>query len=223
MAASDSKPRLLRFGLYLLILLAFALVGTVTWVLLTDELPFTAEEVFPEPVTVNLEKRPRFVFPEDLRTSDLSLNRFIDRFCRISATAKYSEFKLMLSRRADFDPKQFESMFHALKQARILSVDPVPPAPEFGGRAYVLKAEYDLEDWVTKPKKTGNVARLAIFEEDGDWRIGPIPRADLARLSEYQQRKASQDSTVTSSPADAESPSLHLPRAAANQPARVND
>ncbi len=223
MVAPRTKLPFRRFGLYLVVLLAFGLVGTVTWVLLTDELPFTAEDVFPEPVTVNLEKQPRFVFPEDLRTSDLSLNRFIDRFCRVCATAKYSEFKLMLSRRADFEPSRFESMFHALKQARILSLDALPPLPDFKGQVYVLKAEYDLEDWVTKPNKTGNVARLAIYQEEGEWRIGPIPHADLARLDTHQESQPPEDAAVVPGAADPRSPALRIPRAAANQPARVDD
>ena len=74
-----------QLGLFGLILLAMGLLATVATVMVTDDASMSADGAFPEPVFIDPEKRPRFLFPDEVRTHDLSLNRFIDRFFRVCA------------------------------------------------------------------------------------------------------------------------------------------
>ncbi len=220
-----SRPR--RFGLIGLLFVSFGLVGTVVWVLGTDDPLVQPEDVFPEVVIVPPDKMPRFVFSDEVRTYDLSLNRFVDRFLRVCSEAKYSEFRLMLSRRSG-DPvlaQRFEKMFIVLKEARIESVKRLPDVPEIQGPAYLLTATYDLEDHALKAKKTGHVVRLAISREEGEWRIGPIPAEALARLRAYEQatsRPVAQEDAPTDDVDESKTSVSDAPKAAANRPASLD-
>jgi len=215
-----------RLGLFGLIVLAMGLLTTVAVVVIMDDADMTADGAFPEPVFVDPDKRPRFLFPDEVRTFDLSLNQFIDRFFRVCAEGKYSEFRLMLA--TTVLPKRFESMFNALKTAQILSIRKLPELPELPGPVYVLTARYDLEDYATKQQAAGNLIRLGIKQESGQWRIGPIPRDAIARLEAFERNTTKstsvsdgsvedQPTSGPSQPADADAP-----KAAANRPARID-
>ncbi len=207
--------------------LSLGLAGTVVWILGSDDPLLTPEDVFPEAVIVPADKMPRFVFSDEVRTYDLSLNRFVDRFLRVCSEAKYSEFRLMLSRRSG-DPvlaQRFEKMFIVLKEARIESVKRLPDVPEIEGPAYLLTASYDLEDHALKAKKTGHIVRLAIGREEGEWRIGPIPAGALARLRAYEQatsQPATPDEPVAGDVGESKTPVSDSPTAAANRPASLD-
>jgi hypothetical protein len=178
------KPSVRRFALLGLALLALVLVATVAAVMLSDD-PLLAEgEVFPEEVVINTERRPDIVFPESVRTTDLSLNRFVDRFARVCMQGRYSDLRLMLSSRSG-DPivaRRFESMFNALKQVRIIALQKLPNVRGLDDPVYLMKAEYLLENYAAAKERATEHVRLAIAKEDGNWRIGPIPRDLLARL-----------------------------------------
>ena len=220
MARRLTDPALRRFLLYTLVLLAFAMVSGVIFILLTDESVLTVAEAFPEPVILDPEKRPHFVFPDAARTYDLSLNEFVDRFARVCMQGKYSDFRLMLStRRPPILPARFESNFNALKEVRILGLEKVPDMPEQDGPVYVMKAAYDLQDFAAKKGEKTREVHVAIAKEDGRWRIGPIPHEALARLAAYQ-RSTSQPTTAKAieevQPPPEAQPATQ--RAAANRP-----
>ncbi len=227
MGSAWRTSRSRRFGLLGLLVVSLGLVGTVVWVLGTDDPLLQPEDVFPEPVIVPADKAPRFVFSDEVRTYDLSLNRFVDRFLRVCSEAKYSEFRLMLSRRSG-DPvlaQRFEKMFIVLKEARIESVKRLPDVPEVQGPVYLLTATYDLEDHALKAKKTGHVVRLAISREEGEWRIGPIPADALARLRAYEQatsQPAVKEEAAALDDEPTKTPVSDAPKAAANRPARLD-
>ena len=214
-----------RLGLLGLVLLAMGLLTTVA-VVVTSDGQMDVDGPFPEPVFIDPGKRPRFVFPDEVRTYDLSLNRFIDRFFRVCAEGKYSEFRLMLA--TTVLPKRFESMFNALKTAQVLSIRKLPELPEIPGPIYVLTARYDLEDYATKQQSSGNTIRLGINKEHGQWRIGPIPRAALARLEAFERNTTkstglSEDSAEgRQSPRPSQPPETAPPKATANRPARID-
>jgi len=211
-----------RLGLYGLIVLAVGLVSTVVAVVLNDDVLIDEEDAFPEQVFIDPQKRPQFVFPDEVRTYDLSLNRFIDRFFRICAEGKYSEFRLMLA--TTVMPKRFESMFNALKTARILAIRKLPNLPEIKGPVYVLTARYDLEDYATRQKATGNIIRLAISKEQGNWRIGPIPREAMARLQAFEKSTSQPTNSTATQPGSNPStpPAWTGPKAVANRPVHVD-
>jgi hypothetical protein len=212
-----SQPALRRFGLYGLILLALAMVSGVIFVILTDDPFIAASEAFPEPVLLNPENRPNFVFPESARTYDLSLNQFVDRFARVCMQGRYSDFRLMLStRRPPILPPRFESNFNALKQVRILGLDRLPEIPGVEGPVYLMRSEYDLQDFAVRRGEKTRQVQVAIAREDGAWKIGPLPREALARLRAYQ---AAQSQPAAPLPAEANTP---LPRTTANRPARLS-
>ncbi|MCG8406158.1 MAG: hypothetical protein MI923_13255 [Phycisphaerales bacterium] len=226
MAQPQTQPKVRRIGLYGLILLALGMVSTVIWVLVTDGPSYDAGEVFGEIVYVDPEKRPHFVFPDEFRTPDLSLNRFVDRFFRICAEAKYSEFRLMLSQTTSerVSPDRFESMFHALKTAEVLNIKKMPDLPDLDGPVYVLTTQYELEDYASKGES--NIRRLAIRKENEEWRLGPIPSDWLAKLRAYEQ--GTPIPAVSDAPSENEAspsgemPQLNVSKAAANRPARID-
>ena len=220
------NPRLRSTGLFGLVSLAAILVAAVVWVTTSEESVLDPNDAFPELVIINPAKRPEFVFPESVRTYDLSLNRFVDRFARVCMQGRYSDFRLMLSGRIG-DPivaRRFESMFNALKQVRILTLTKLADIPGLDEPIYIMMAEYDLEDYaVTKGEQTEQ-RRLAITKENGDWRIGPVPHEALAwlqALREAATQPAQEDAESLASDDDgAQRP--NQPKAAANRPARLD-
>lgn len=221
----SSRPVLRRFAFAGLILIAAVMVGTVVFVMVSDERALAAEEVFPEPVRLDINKRPDFQFPESVRTFDPVLNRFIDRFARICMEGKYTEFRLMCtSRVSPLSPRRFESIFHAVKEIRVLSVIRLPEMPRLPGPVYVMRAEYDLkpeyarraggDEAVVKTK----VVQVALTFEDGTWRIGPIPREGAAALAALQMPAAAPAADLFDDDATFTAP---LTPPAANQPAAI--
>ncbi|MFQ5411380.1 MAG: hypothetical protein ACE5EC_03755 [Phycisphaerae bacterium] len=217
------RAGLRRFGRYGVVLLAVILVSMVIWVLMSDDPVYDADEVFPKLVYPNPEKQPQFVFPDDLRSNDVSLNRFVDRFLRACSEGQYSQVRLMLSTKSGDPllPKRFESTYNVLKEARIRSIKRLPDVPELEGPAYLLTAEYDLEDYAPKRKKSGRLIRLAISREQGEWRIGPVPKEAFARLRAYEAGLAQTHAAVdgnTARPENTSPPS----KTAANRPIRLD-
>lgn len=211
--------RFRRIGLYTLVLVAIGLVGAVGYVMLTDDPFVDPDELFDPVVIVNTEKQPKFDFPEELRSTDLSLNLFIDRFFRLCATGKYPEVRLMLSQRSgeSLPPNRFESMFNAMKEARIKAIRRLPDVPQEEGPAYILFAEYDLEPYALKTQKENNLVRLLIRKEQGDWRLGPVSRDIIAKLEAYD--------SATSQPTGAQEETgggIRSPNVVANQPIRLD-
>ena len=191
MAQPRTKPALKRIGLYGLILFALAMVSAVIFVLVTDDTVLTVDAAFPEPVILDPEKRPHFVFPESVRCFDLSLNQFVDRFARVCMEGKYSDFRLMLStRRPPVLPPRFEANFNALKEVRILGLEKLPDVPGVPGPIYIMKAAYELQDFAVRRGERTKQVHVAITHEDGQWRIGPIPHEALTRLRAYQQAQS---------------------------------
>ncbi len=226
MGASRIIPALRRIGLAGLVALATVMVGAVVLVMLAEDRALDPDEVFPEPVVLDPAKRPEFDFPESVRTYDLSLNRFLDRFARVCTQGKYADFRLMLSSRAG-DPivaRRFESMFHALKQVRILAIEELPLSLGLEEQVYIMLVEYDLEDYAANQGRQSEQRRLAITKEGGGWRIGPIPHEALAKL-QARRRAASRPAPTPDdeslSPGQAVSAPA-LPAAAANQPAKLD-
>jgi len=219
-----NRPSFRRMAFYALIVLAVLMIGAVVLVLMMDEPLLAEEDAFPDSVVLNHDKRPDIVFPESVRTTDLSLNRFVDRFARICMQGKYADLRLMLSSRGG-DPlvaRRFESMFNALKQVRIVALEKMPTVPDVAGPVYVMKAEYVLEDFaVSKARKTEQV-RLAIAKEEGSWRVGPIPRSILAKLEEYRTGNSQSGSGADGATGGSGSiPAKETSKAGANRPASI--
>lgn len=229
MAQARTQPALRRFGLYGLILLALALVSGVIFVLVTDSSVLTVPEAFPEPVILNPEKRPHFVFPESSRTFDLSLNQFVDRFARVCMEGKYADFRLMLStKRPPILPPRFESNFNALKQVRILALEKLPDVPGTAGPIFLMQAGYELKDFAVRRGERTKQVHVAVTQEDGQWRIGPIPHEAMMRLKAYRQAQSqpAEEADVVGEglPASARSPAPVAPttRTSANRPMRLD-
>lgn len=219
-SAIRSSPTFRRVALYGLILLALTFVSAVVFVLATDRPTIADDEAFPEPVILDLERRPHFVFPVSARTYDLSLNRFVDRFARVCMQGKYSDFRLMLSRsRPPILPPRFESNFNALKNVRILQIERLPDVPQVEGPVYLMNAQYELEDFAVKGGKSVRQVQVAITREDGDWRIGPIPHDALEQLRAFQANQAAKSPTTSRPQVNTSSDALP---SAANRPARLD-
>ncbi|MFQ5424671.1 MAG: hypothetical protein ACE5F9_11915 [Phycisphaerae bacterium] len=225
MTRSETKPGLRRFGLYGLILLALTLVSAVVFVIATDNELLGTDDVFVDALPLDPEKRPNFVFPESVRTYDTSLNRFIDRFVRICMQGRYSEYRLMHTNRAEpISADRFASIYHAVKETRILAVEALPDLPDLAGidgPVYIMLSEYDLEDYADPDGARTRRIRVAITKEGGRWRIGSIPGDLLDRLQAVL--KGSSDSGGAGQPdAPATRPAEpHRLKPRANRPDRV--
>ncbi len=214
-------PKVRRYGFAALVVLAVGLLTSVGVVIFSDDPLYDPDELFDTGVLVNPDKQPNFVFPEDMRTADLSLNRFIDRFFRLCAQGKYPEVRLMLSQRAGdaLPPNRFENIFNAMKEARIKSIIRLPTNGSGEESAFVLTAEYDLEAHALRTQKEDNRVRMLIRKEEGEWRLGPVSREIAARLD------ALSDATTDSNGNDGDSnPDVETPKPSkviANRPVRI--
>jgi hypothetical protein len=234
MAEPQTRPAPRRIGLYVLILLALAMMSGVLFVLVTGDDPINTDTAFPEPVILDPEKRPRFVFDEAVRTYDLSLNQFVDRFARVCMEGRYSDFRLMLStRQPPTLPPRFESNFNALKEVRILGLEKLPDLPGSTTPVYLMKAQYEVQDFAVRHGQRTRQVHVAVARENGQWRIGPIPREALARYQAYKQattQPAENDAELVTevlptasvpTTADHAEPPPPATRAAANRPIKI--
>jgi hypothetical protein len=200
-----TAPAFRRLALYGLIMLAFLLTSAAVFVVMTDDPLLAVEDAFPEPVILDPERHPSFIFPEAARTSDLVVNRFVDRFARVCTSGKYSEFRLLLSRRhPPILPPRFESNFNAVKQVRVLAVELLPPISGAVVPMALLHVEYELEDFAVRNGVSRKQVQVAIVREQGELRIGPVPGDALARLRAFQAQhetkgEAAPDSTGSDS------------------------
>ncbi len=221
-----------RFGFIALGVLSVVMVTTAGVVMMSEDPPLTGDDAFGPGVILDPLKRPNIDFPETERTFNLSLNRFVDRFARVCMEGKYSDLRLMLSKRGG-DPlvaRRFETMFNALKKVRILSLEELPEIPDLESPAYLMSAEYILEPYASGKKgHDTEMIRLAIAKEDGEWRIGPVPRELLALLDAYKERTSQAasegDSPLEQAPSgippQSSKPDTQTTRPAANRPARI--
>lgn len=210
-----------RSVVFFLVLLAVGLVSSTIYVIFNEEPLYDPDELFDSGVLVNPENQPSFVFPEELRSTDLSLNRFIDRFFRLCAQGKYPDIRLMISQHSGetLAPSRFESMFNAMKEARIKAIRRLPEMPNEPGPAYVLIAEYDLEPHALKSQKSNNIVRLLIRKEEGEWRLGPVSREIVAKIDAHEAAttKPSSEAESASQPSDDDAPKF-----IANQPIKID-
>lgn len=189
--------------LFILAVIAAALGTTVLVVVEDEDAEYRTEDVFPESVIVNDELKPKFEFPDELRTTDLEVNRFIDRFFRICGEAKYSEFKLMYTSEpgTEIPPARFESTFNVLKEARITKLRRLPDLKQFEGPTWLIVAEFDLENFAAVDKNDGNVIRLVVGTEGGKLKIRPITRDAIDQIEAYEARlQAKADAATTPVP-----------------------
>jgi hypothetical protein len=166
-------------------LLGLTLVSVVGYVLFIED-RYAGLEAAPssmEPL-LDLTRAPKFVFPVESRSFDPTLNQFIDHFARVCLDGRYSEFRLLYTRRLDPPPsRHFVSMFNAVREIRVIALEKLPPIPTIEGPVYRLEAEYELEDYAVKesPRKRLHVA---VIQEDGAWVIAPLPRGSAELLEE---------------------------------------
>jgi len=148
--------------------------------------------------------RPDFDFPEEIRSTNIDLNRFIDRFFRVCAEPNYAEFRLLYTsdNAQEVSPERFESMFNVLSSARILALRELPTGEDEDREQYLLVVEYDLENFAPTTKTRDNQAFLLIGKENDEWRfLGPRSRDQLARYGEeilQSQRRPKKTPTTTS-------------------------
>jgi hypothetical protein len=219
-----SNPTFRRFALYGLILLALTLSSAVLFVVATDEPVLSDEEAFPPPVVIDPERRPQFLFPEEIRTCDLEINRFIDRFARVCMSGKYDDFRLMISRRQPpILPPRFESNFNALKQIRITAVEKLPDMPQANAPLYVMQAECELKDFAAKKGERTKQVQVAILREDGDLRLGPLPSGAAEKLAAYRAQQAASAASQPSARAESkpQAPVQPARKVIANGAARI--
>lgn len=200
----DRILRGVKNPLFILAVIAAVLGTTVVVVIMRDEGPvYSSGEVFQEDVHPDPELKPKFEFPDELRTTDLEVNRFIDRFFRICGEGKYSEFKLMYTSQPgkEIPPARFESTFNVLKEARITQLRRLPDLKQLEGPTWLVVAEFDLEDYATMKKKEGNTIRLVVGKEDGRLKIRPITRDAVEQIEAHEARlRAAADAAPTTMP-----------------------
>ncbi|MCK6457598.1 MAG: hypothetical protein L6Q92_13845 [Phycisphaerae bacterium] len=183
MAISVHAPTARRVGVLALILLALALVSMSTYVMLAEDrwAALNEEERRDEPL-LDRSRSPQFSFPILARSFDASLNQFVDRFIRVCLEGKYSEFRLLYTRRREPpSARQFVSMFNAVKEIRLASLDKLPELPGIPSPAYRLVAEYELEEFAVKSERRKRF-QVAVIKEDGEWRLTPLPRGSASQL-----------------------------------------
>ena len=200
---ADAPPRR-KSPLIFMTVLAAGLLTAVYVVTRQDQEAYSLDEIFVEQVLVDPSMRPDFDFPEEIRSTNIDLNRFIDRFFRVCASAKYSEFRLLYTsdNAQEVSPERFESMFNVLRSARILALRKLPTPKGTDREEYLLVVEYDLENFAPTTKTRDNRAFLLIGKENDEWRfLGPRSREQLARYGEEILQSQRRPKSTTTQPA----------------------
>ncbi len=184
MTAPAHRPFAARVGLLLLVLLALALLSIVGYVLITeDRLSGLSEEPQRIEPIVDLSRRPEVSFPTTLRSYDPSVNVFVDRFIRVCQEGRYSELRLMYTRRLEPPTaRAFVAMFNAVRGIRMRALERLPPLRALPGPVYRLVADCDLEEFAVKQGRRTRRVQVAIVQEEGEWRLAPFPRGSAEQL-----------------------------------------
>ncbi|MFO0972312.1 MAG: hypothetical protein U1A27_02570 [Phycisphaerae bacterium] len=184
MATASRQPIIRRAGLLAFILLALGLLSIVTYVLVSETRGFDplAEVRLIDP-PVDPARAPRVAFPTLARSFDPALNQFIDRFIRVCTQGRYSEFRLMYTRRLDPPGERtFVAMFNAVEAVRIQSLDKLPPLRLLSGPVYRLRLEIDLADYAVRRSQKTRLLQVAVVQEGGEWAVAPLPRGSGEQL-----------------------------------------
>ncbi len=136
---------------------------------------------------------PEILFPDTVRTTDASLNQFIDNLLRACVEGEYGLYRLAVG--SQYEPlnrRNFERAWHAVKEVRLRKIERVhepttrqiDPArtdirPELKGTIYCAHATITLrEDRKNKPVRE---VVVLIIQEDGQWKLGPPASQALKR------------------------------------------
>lgn len=175
MSSHAPLSRLQRMGFYGLTLLALFMVSAVGYVLATgDAEPAVALDDFSDEPALEPSNAPSIEFPERLRTFDSDVNRFIDRFIRVTREGRYSEFRKMWTRSIDPVSKDgYALIWTRVRQVRITSVARIARPERPDDVAYVITADVVMDDTAVQ-KKSQETYRMLIVREDGAWVFAPV-------------------------------------------------
>ena len=128
--------------------------------------------------------RPGVLFPAEFRQDDASLNAFVERALTVCYQGDYDAFRQLFG--MTFQPPaeaEFKRVWHGVKS---IEVTRIQAGPQKEPHYYVL-----AKVLLRAPDQKGRQERtvpVMVFQEAGQWRLGPPPQEaiDLLRASQTQ-------------------------------------
>ncbi len=122
--------------------------------------------------------RPRVDFPTSLQSDDPTLNEFIRRALGICERGDYDGFRQLFSiHTTPTSQKDFERVWLSVQEITVAGVYAARGSPDiFFVHAIVRYREPDRKGRLTRD------AALAVFKENGHWRIGPAPTGIIRKM-----------------------------------------
>ncbi len=123
---------------------------------------------------------PAFVFPDDVKTDDPSVNAFIEEFGRICIEGEYDKYRMKVCRRSDPVSKEdFEQVWHNISEIHIWKMFALPEPKGMPTRRYAVFAKVKVEQSREEPEK---LVVLQVLRELGKWVIDVLPSEELDLL-----------------------------------------
>ena len=133
-------------------------------------------------------ERPYTQFSSDLRTDDVSLNKFVERALKICEEGDYDAFRQLFGTTyTPTEQKAFERVWHNVRDIRVGSLN-------FGkndSNVYYLHAMVRLRKPDRKKRQERDIV-VTIFKEAGDWHLGPAPKEVVEKVLEINQQTDSE-------------------------------
>ncbi len=130
---------------------------------------------------------PDIVFPARWRSRDAAMNSFIESTLKVAAQGDYDGFRQLFGM-ANMPPsrQEFQRIWEAVEAITVAGVYGDGPEPE----KYFLHALVKRRQPDRKGRLTLNVV-VTVFQEAGQWRLGPAPKEVVDLILESASRPAS--------------------------------
>lgn len=155
------------------------------------------EDVINTPAMINAHPEippPEITMPADQRPDDPAVAAFIDRALDVCRRGDYDGYRELFGSRYEPTPlPDFRRIWRQVASLEVLKIHRVPPAqPQF----YLVENRVKLREKDRRGREEVYLP-VMIFQESGQWRLGPVPEELRERL-----RASTRPATVPASEAE---------------------
>jgi hypothetical protein len=121
------------------------------------------------------EQQPEFLFPEHVRSSDATLNKFIEDFARACIAGHYDQYRLFTSRQVEPVPReQFEKVYRRVERVEVRKVEALVRISGLPYPLWLIITDIHLRETPREPIRT---TMILVFKEQDKWVMAPAPVA----------------------------------------------
>jgi len=150
--------------------------------------------------------RPQLDFPKALKSTDPSLNDFIETFYSTCCKGEYDKFRLMLSTRVDpLAPERFKKSLTAVERVQIEAVEKLPDVAEVPPPIYLVRSRIRLREGTRTDRRDRSISIL-VFREGTKWVMAPAPKNLRQELDVLTSPEDAEEARPNEAPAEEEKP-----------------